>query len=107
MTALSPTVLTVIPAVDIRDDGPLRHATQGRARARALRDECVGWLPHVAAGLLPAMDFVTRRWLMRSRSPYAAEILGIATALGFPGIWFLTGCYRGGWTALATEPGGA
>src|SRR5262249_61048700 len=80
---------------------------QGLAGARGLRDECVGWLPHVAAGLLPAMDFVTRRWLMRSRSPYAAEIHGIAAALGFRGIWFLNGCYQWGCTALAREQGGA
>jgi hypothetical protein len=49
MTRLSPTTLAPIPVVDIRDDGPIRHATEGRARARALRDECVDWLPSVAA----------------------------------------------------------
>jgi hypothetical protein len=105
MTRLSPTTLAPIPVVDIRDHGPIRHATEGRVRARALRDECVDWLPSVAAGLLPAMDFVTRRWLMRSRSPYTAEIHGIAAELGFPGIWFLNGCYQWGCTALAREQG--
>src|SRR5262245_33806400 len=107
MTRLSATALAAIPIVDIRDDGLLRHATEGRARARALRDECVDWLPRIAAGLLPALDFMTRRWLVRSRSPYAAEIHGIAAELGFPGIWFLNGCYQWGCTALAREQGDA
>jgi hypothetical protein len=103
----SPARLAPIPIVDIRDDGPVRHATEGRARARALRDKCVAWLPPVAASLLPAMDAVTRRWLRRSRSPYWAEIHAIAAALGFPGIWFLNGCYQWGCTALACEQGDA
>ena len=107
MTILSPSSLVSIPLVDIRDDGPIRHATEGRARAQALRDECIDWLPRVASDLLPALDFVTRRWLMRSRSPYAAEIRAIAAALGFPGIWFLNGCYQWGCTALAREQGDA
>ncbi|MGC2824533.1 MAG: hypothetical protein WA322_09900, partial [Pseudolabrys sp.] len=93
--------LAPIPIVDVRNDGPVRHATEGRARARALRDKCVNWLPRVAAGLLPAMDSVTRRWLLRSGSPYAAEVHAIAAELGFPGIWFLNGCYQWGCTALA------
>jgi hypothetical protein len=107
MTASSVARLASIPIIDVRDDGPIRHAREGRARARALRDECVGWLPRVAAGLLPAMDSVTRRWLLRSHSPYAAEVHAIAAELGFPGIWFLNGCYQWGCTVLACEQGGA
>ena len=106
MTARSATRLAVIPIVDVRDEGPVHYATKGRARARTLRDECVDWLPRVAAGLLPAMDAVTRRWLLRSRSPYAAEVHAIAANLGFPGIWFLNGCYQWGCTALAREQSG-
>ena len=107
MTTPSAPRLASIPIIDVRDDGPVRHAREGRARARALRDECVNWLPRVAVGLLPAMDCVTRRWLLRSRSPYAAEVHAIAAELGFPGIWFLNGCYQWGCTALACEQGGA
>ena len=40
-------------------------------------------------------------------SPYAAEVDAIAAELGFPGIWFLNGCYQWGCTALACEQGGA
>ena len=107
MTTPSAARLAPIPIVDVRVDGPVRHATDGRARARALRDECVDWLPRVAAGLLPVMDSVTRRWLLRSRSPYAAEVQAIAAELDFPGIWFLNGCYQWGCTTLACEQGGA
>src|SRR5512141_1215346 len=99
--------LAPIPIVDVRDSGPIRHAIEGRTRARALRNECVNWLPRVARGLLPAIDSVTRRWLQRSRSPYAAEVGAIAAELGFPGIWFLNGCYQWGCTTLACEQGGA
>jgi hypothetical protein len=76
-------------------------------RARALRDECVNWLPRPAAALLPAIDSATRRWLKRSQSPYTAEIETISTGLGFVGIWFLNGCYQWGCTTLAREQGGA
>jgi hypothetical protein len=101
-----PPALAPIPIVDVREDGPVRHAIEARARARALRDECVRWLPSVASGLLPAIDSLTRRWLLRSCSSYAAEVQTIATELGFPGIWFLNGCYQWGCTALAREQGG-
>ena len=102
-----PATLASIPVVDVRDHGPVRHATDGHGRARALRDECIDWLPGIASGLLPAIDLATRRWLLRSRSPYAAEVQAIAAELGFPGIWFLNGCYQWGCTALACERDGA
>ena len=79
---------------------------EGQDRARALRDECVSWLPRPAVALLPAIDAVTRHWLRRSRSPYLAEVETIARGLGFPGIWFLNGCYQWGCTALAREQAG-
>ena len=107
MITASAARLARIPLVDIRGDGPVRHAIEGRERARALRDECIAWLPRVAAGVLPVMDSVTRRWLLRSRSPYAAEVDAIAAEFGFPGIWFLNGCYQWGCTALACEQAGA
>jgi hypothetical protein len=98
--------LALIPLVDIREGGTLHHATEGRSRARALRDECVRWLPRVVADLLPAIDSVTRRWLLRSDSSYAEEVKAIAAELDFSGIWFLNGCYQWGCTALAREKSG-
>jgi len=106
MTGSPAAGLASIPIVDARDGGPVRHALEGRARARALRDECIGWLPRLAAAAMPVIDSVTRRWLVRSRSPYVAEARAIADGLGFPGIWFLNGCYQWGCTALAREQGG-
>jgi hypothetical protein len=99
--------LVTIPLTDIRDGGPLRHAVDERVRARALRDECVTWLPPSVRMLLPAMDAVTRHWLKRSCSPYVAEIESIAAALGFSGIWFLNGTYEWGCTAVARDEDGA
>jgi branched-chain amino acid transport system substrate-binding protein len=96
MTTIVGKTLASIPIVDVRNGGPVRHATESRARARALRDECIRWLPRVAAGLLPAIDSVTRRWLVQSRSSYAGEVKAIAAELDFSGIWFLNGCYQWG-----------
>jgi hypothetical protein len=95
--------LTAIQLRDVREGGPIQHALEGRAAARALRDECVGWFPPLAQRGIPTLDRITRRWLTRSRSPYVAEITAIAAALEFPGIWFLNGAYEWGCTALATE----
>ncbi len=99
--------LARIPVVDMTAGGPLRHALDGYARAAALRTDCLSWLPRATRAALPALDALTRRWLMRSRSPYVAEISAIAEAFGYPGIWFLNGCYQWGCTALAREHDGA
>jgi hypothetical protein len=99
--------LVTIPIVDIRDGGPVRQAIEGRARALALRNDCLSWLPAHVRGLLPALDAVTRRWLQRSRSPYVTDIEAIAAALGIPGIWFLNGSYQWGCTAAARDEDGA
>jgi hypothetical protein len=97
--------LPAIPVRDVRDGGPLRHAELARAQARALRDDCLSWLPAGARHLVPALDGLTRRWLRGSRSPYLAEIEAIAATLGFPGVWFLNGSYQWGCTTHAREAG--
>jgi hypothetical protein len=98
--------LAAIPVVDVRDGGPARHALEGRARARALRDDCVTWLPPPARLLLPAMDVFARNWLRRSCSPYVADVETIAAALRFPGIWFLNSSYEWGCTTAARDEDG-
>lgn len=98
--------LITIPMMDIRDGGPLRLAREGVAQARALRDDCIAFFPPGAGLFVPALDAIGRRWLSRSRSPYVPEIAQIATALGFPGVWFLNNAYNWGCTALAREEDG-
>jgi len=95
--------LSEVPVCDVRHGGPLRHAIEARSRARALRDDCLGWFPRAARHLVPLLDGITRRWLMRSCSPYVTEITAIAGALEFPGVWFLNGSYEWGCTALARD----
>src|SRR6266571_2804669 len=98
-----PEALTPIPIVDVRDGGPVRHAVEGRARARALREKALAWFPRGMLALTPALDGVARRWLTRSHAPYVTEIAAVAAALGFPGIWFLNNSYQWCCTALARE----
>jgi hypothetical protein len=98
--------LPAIPVVDVRDGGPLRHASEARERVLALRDTCISWFPKFILPLAPLLDGMARRWLVRSASPYVDEVRAIAAALGFPGIWFLNGSYQWSCTALAREEGG-
>ena len=101
------TGLVSIPVIDVRDGGPVRYATEGSARARALGDECLNWLPGAARTMLPALDVASRRWLRRSRSPYVREVETIAETLDFPGLWFLNSSYQWGCTAVARDEDGA
>jgi hypothetical protein len=101
------TELRNVPIVDVRNGGPVRQAIEGRARALALRDDCLSWLPAHVRMLLPALDAVTRRWLQRSHSPYDGDVEAIAAALGIAGIWFLNGSYQWGCTAVARDEDGA
>ena len=99
--------LPVMPFVDIRDGGPVRHARERAVQARALRDACLGFFPRAALPLLPAVDRLSRRVLERSRSPYFAEVAQIATALDASGVWLLNASYQWGCTARASEQNGA
>lgn len=99
-------MLPAIPVVDIRNGGPLLHAQQSVRQARALRDACLNFFPHAAMPILPALDWMARRWLTRSRSPYFAEVEQIAATLEFSGVWLLNASYQWGCTALAREQDG-
>jgi len=99
-------VMPAIPIVDAGDGGPLCHAALSRARARALRDDCLTVFPRAMTPLLPALDSAARRWLTRSCSPYVPEIAQIAATLGFPGVWLLNNSYQWGCTSLAREEDG-
>jgi len=97
--------LATVPVRDVREGGPVRHAIEAREVARALRDDCLAWFPASARYFVPSLDRITRRWLTRSASPYVPEIGAIASALNFPGIWFLNGSYEWGCTSLARDDG--
>jgi hypothetical protein len=99
--------LASIPIVDIREGGTLRHAQEGRERARALCDTAIAWFPPLIRPFMPVLDGIARRWLMRSQSPYVDEVRAVAALLGFPGIWFLNGSYQWSCTALARDEDGA
>jgi hypothetical protein len=99
-------VLKDIPVIDLRDGGPPRHAQQSAQQARALRDACLGFFPPAALPLVPALDWASRRWLTRSRSPYLPEIAQIAAELDFSGVWLLNASYQWGCTSLACEQDG-
>jgi hypothetical protein len=57
--------------------------------------------------LVPVLDWASRNWLERSRSPYIAEIGQIAAALDFSGVWLLNASYQWACTSLAVEHNGA
>ena len=98
-----PANLATIPVAEVEAGGWARHAAAEAARARALRDDCLAFLPAAGRALVPAVDAVTRTWLKRSASPYVGEIAAIAEALDYSGIWFLNGCYQWGCTAHARD----
>ena len=99
-------MLSEIPVIDLRDGGPPRHAEVSATQARALRDACLGFLPRAALALVPALDWASRRWLERARSPYLHEIARIAAALDFSGVWLLNASYQWCCTSLAGEEEG-
>ncbi|HUC48822.1 MAG TPA: hypothetical protein VMA30_05500 [Xanthobacteraceae bacterium] len=98
--------LTDIPVVDLRDGDAARHVRQSAARARALRDACLGIFPRPVLPLVPVLDRASQSWLERSRSPYMPEIAQIAGALDFSGIWLLNASYQWGCTARVGEESG-
>jgi hypothetical protein len=106
MNLAAPVRLATIPVAEIAPGGQVRHAMDDRARAQALRDGCLAWLPPVARLMLPVLDTTTRFWLKRSASPYVDEIAAIAKVLDHSGIWFLNGCYQWGCTALVRDEDG-
>jgi hypothetical protein len=104
--ALSMNRLPSIPVIDLRDGGPPRHAELNSDRARSLRDACLGFFPRAAMPLVPMLDWASRRWLARSRSPYLPEIAQIASTLEFSGVWLLNASYQWGCTSRAFEQDG-
>jgi len=72
----------------------------GRARCATSASP---WFSPKAQHLVPLLDGITRRWLMRSCSPYLPEIAAIASALESRACGFLNGSYEWGCTSLARD----
>jgi len=98
--------LAKIPLIDLRGHTPLELLFLHRGRALALVRAAMGMLgsgPRAAARLLlPAADRASRRWLEKTRNPYAQEIGLIARAVGAPGFYAINICMEwtctsGGW----------
>lgn len=60
----------------------------------------------MARPLIPAFDWLSRRALKRSRSPYFSEVAEIAAALDLSGVWMLNASYQWGCTARACAQDG-
>lgn len=99
-------LLPAIPIVDIREGGPPHHTLQSATAARALRDACLRFFPRAAHPLIPALDWLSRRALARSRSPYFNEVAQIAALLELSGVWLLNAAYQWGCSARAGEHDG-
>jgi hypothetical protein len=106
LTSIAMDRLPAIPVIDLRDGGLVRYAERSADRVLALRDACLVVFPRATLPLLPWLDSLSRRWLMRSRSPYLPEIEQIARALGFSGVWLLNASYQWGCTARACDEDG-
>lgn len=91
--------LPEIPLIDAGADWPLETLERERGRVDALLDAGAGRLPTSAIRIA---DAVSRRWLVRHRSPQLAEIDRIAERLGRPGAHYLNVSYEWGCTTAAT-----
>ena len=84
-----------IPQIDCGPDFPIRSLAAAGAQAHAMLDLATEGMP---ARMLVAADWISRRWLEKSGSPYLAELDAIATSLGRPGAYFLNVNYEWGCT---------
>lgn len=74
-----------IPFLDVRDGGPIAHATARIAAAEALRDACLAPMPRWGHVCLAPLDRLARSWLQKSASRYFEDLERIAEILGFHG----------------------
>ena len=87
--------LPAIPLLDVGPDWPLETLSGERARLDALLEAGAGRLP---ATVIRIADAVSRRWLLRHRSPQLPEIDRIASVLDRPGAHYLNVSYEWGCT---------
>lgn len=101
--------MQTIPLIDLRSGSPVQLAELHKQKAlnliNASRDS-FGLASRLASHVaFPLGDYTSKRWLGRNQTPYAQEIIDIATQLGQPGVYTLNLCYEWGCTSgvFATE----
>jgi hypothetical protein len=95
-------MLPAIPLIDARSE-PLTAADP--SAVRALRDTIFGSFRPISMPALPLADWIARRWLARSTSPYLAELDSIATHTRTTGIYAINLSYEYGCTTVARADG--
>ena len=84
-----------IPVLETGPGFPVATLEARLATAQALIDDATRHVPRRALAML---DAVSRRWLVRARSPHLAEIDHVARLLARPGAYFLSVNYEWGCT---------
>ncbi|CCJ09073.1 hypothetical protein [Methylocystis sp. SC2] len=95
--------MNAIHFLDVRDGGPVAHATARIDAAAALRKACLGVVAPMGRVCLPPIDRIAANWLKRSASAYRAELEHIVAILGFPGAMTLNMSYLFACTTQAYE----
>src|SRR4051794_15912090 len=94
-----------IPVFDVRSGGPVEHARRSRETMLQLREACFSVVPMPLRSVAKPLDRMSRAWLVRSPSPYVAEIESITEMAGHPGVWFVNASYEWGCTTrIDVEP---
>lgn len=92
-----------IPFVDVREGGPIAHATTRAEAAAALREACLAPMPRIARYCLAPLDRLASDWLRRSASAYRADLERIAEILALPGAVTLNMSYLFACTTQALD----
>ncbi|MBM3551874.1 MAG: hypothetical protein FJX45_08925 [Alphaproteobacteria bacterium] len=95
--------MNAIHFLDVREGGPVAHATARIDAAAALRKACLGMVAPMGRVCLPPIDRIAANWLKRSASAYRAELEHIVAILGFPGAMTLNMSYLFACTTQAYE----
>jgi hypothetical protein len=99
-------MVATIPVLDAGRRGALGLYEAASAEAAQLVAEAMAGHPLLAlVGRLG--DLLSKRWLLRRRNPFYAEIAAVAEAIGRPGVYLLNICYE--WacsTSVGPDPGG-
>lgn len=96
-----------VPVFDAREQGFAEISLSRAEDTRRMLEATVGTFGIVSKllskALLPLGDAIAKKWLEKSKNPYAAEITTIAEELKIPGVYALNLSYEWGCTSGAFE----